>query len=249
VSAESYQPGAVDHNVENIGLEPVWPYNLIGDTSPLFALARRTYEHRAFQISADWAYDPIQAARLGMGSEVGATLNAMAQKFQKFPNGLAKWEAADHEFYVEETGITADALEEALVQDYDGTIRIAPALPPGWDFDGTVAVRGKTRVNVQTRNGAVTTAVIDAGKTGTLRVRNPWAGQEVDVVRGKDGVKAVKAERGPVITFRADAGESYLVEKHGAPAEKRAFAPVSGTLAGSAKRLGTVQIGLFGDGQ
>ena len=34
VIAESWQPGAEDHNVENIGLEPVWPYDLIGDSSP-----------------------------------------------------------------------------------------------------------------------------------------------------------------------------------------------------------------------
>ena len=27
----SYQPAATTHNVENIGLEPVWPYGLIGD--------------------------------------------------------------------------------------------------------------------------------------------------------------------------------------------------------------------------
>src|SRR5208283_3148679 len=39
VIAESYLPGAEDHNIENIGLETVWPYAIIGDTSPLFPLA------------------------------------------------------------------------------------------------------------------------------------------------------------------------------------------------------------------
>ena len=35
VIANSYLPAKQSHNVENIGLEPVWPYNLIGDASPL----------------------------------------------------------------------------------------------------------------------------------------------------------------------------------------------------------------------
>jgi alpha-L-fucosidase 2 len=38
--AESWQPDAENHNAENIGLEPVWPCDLIGDNSPLFAPAR-----------------------------------------------------------------------------------------------------------------------------------------------------------------------------------------------------------------
>jgi hypothetical protein len=33
VIAESYLPAAHNHNAENIGLEPVWPYNVIGDTN------------------------------------------------------------------------------------------------------------------------------------------------------------------------------------------------------------------------
>ncbi len=72
--AESYLPGARNHNGENIGLEPVWPYDLIGDKSPLFELAKRTYEHRLSSHTAGWSFDPIQAARLDMGSEVGAAL-------------------------------------------------------------------------------------------------------------------------------------------------------------------------------
>ena len=72
--AESYLPGAPDHNGENIGLETVWPYDLIGDTSPLFELAKRTYEHRLNPQTASWSFDPIHAARLDMGNEVGATL-------------------------------------------------------------------------------------------------------------------------------------------------------------------------------
>jgi alpha-L-fucosidase 2 len=246
VIAESYQPGAEIHNVENIGLEPVWPYGIIGDTSALFGLAQRTYAHRPNVANIDWNFDPIQAARLRSGTEVGSTLVQITEKVQNFVNGMAKWEPTAKEFYVEQTGVVADALQEALVQDYDGIIRIAPATPPGWDFEGSVYVRGRTKVDVQMRNGSVTTVVIEAGTNGPIRMRNPWPGKAVDVIDGKNGLKIGAV--GPLIEFAGMAGTSYLVENRDEPAG-RAFAPVSGAPATSAKKLGPVQIGLFGDAQ
>lgn len=245
VIAESYEPGAEIHNVENIGLEPVWPYGLIGDTSPLFELARRTYARRPNKGGIDWSFDPIQAARLGLGKEAGTSLVEITEKVQNFPNGMAKWEPTAREFYVEEAGVVADALQEALAQDYDGVIRVAPALPPGWDFAGSVFVHGKSKVDVETRDGVVTTVVIEAGTTGMVQMRNPWPGQAVDVIAGKAGTRVARGVPGPEIGFRAIAGRSYLIERQSGSTRPRAFAPVSGTPAPMAKRLGPVQIGLF----
>jgi hypothetical protein len=249
VIAESYEPAAEIHNIENIGLEPVWPYSLIGDASPHFPLAQRTYAHRPNIANVDWSFDPIQAARLGLGGEVGSTLIATTEKFQGFVNGMAKWEAAATDFYVEQAGIVADALQEALVQDYDGVIRIAPAIPPGWDFDGSVFVRGRTKVDVQTRNGAVSTVVIEAGSNGTIKLRNPWPGSPVDVLSGKAGTKVVSANLEPVIEFKVAAGTSYLIERRDMPVSAARFAPLSGEPASSAKKFGPVQIGLFAEAQ
>jgi hypothetical protein len=245
VIAESYLPAAKNHNAENIGLEPVWPYNLIGDTSPLFALARRTYEHRLFRSVADWSFDPIQAARLDMGSEVGTTLEQITERSQHSINGLANWDKEYGEFYVEQTGVVAAALQEMLVQDYDGLIRIAPAVPPGWNVDGSVYVRGRTKVDVQVADGVVMTAVIESGTAQNLRVRNPWPGQAADIVSGRGGMRVVKASSGPVLSFHAHAGVSYLLQRADFPVSSMRFSPVSGTPAHAAKRLGRVQIGLF----
>lgn len=245
VIAESYLPSAENHNIENIGLEPVWPYAIIGDASSMFPLARRTYAHRPNISAADWSFDPIQAARLDLGAEVGSTLVETTRKFQGFVNGMAKWEASAREFYVEQAGVVADALQEALVQDYDGVIRIAPAIPPGWDFDGSVYVRGRTKVDIQVRNGKVTTVVIEAGKTQPLKIRNPWPGHAVDVISGKTGKKIIASTDGPLIEFRAYAGTIYLVENHKEHFTVEPFAPVTGKSAALAKRLGPVQIGLF----
>jgi hypothetical protein len=247
VIAESYLPAAENHNAENIGLEPVWPYDLIGDTSPLFPLARRTYEHRLFKGVADWSFDPIQAARLHLGSEVGSTLRIITERSQHTVNGFANWDREYGEFYIEETGIVADALQEALVQDYDGVIRIAPGIPPGWDFAGSVFVRGRTKVDVEVRGGEVVTAVIEAGMNAPMRVRNPWPGEAIDVIAGNSNKQVRSGDSGQEIRFDAVAGTSYLLQKHVAPVTAVRFAPVSGTAAREAKKLGSVMIGIPAD--
>lgn len=245
VIAESYLPAAENHNAENIGLEPVWPYDLVGDTSPLFPLARRTYEHRLFKGVADWSFDPIQAARLHLGDEVGSTLLTITEQSQHTVNGFANWDREYGEFYIEETGIVADALEEALVQDYDGVIRIAPAIPRTWDFQGSVFVRGKTKVDVEVRDGEIVTVAIEAGTTAPLRVRNPWPGQSVDIIAGASAKKNVSDDADLELSFPAVAGAKYLIERHEAPVTRLPFAAVRGDAATEARKLRSVQIGLF----
>lgn len=240
--AESYLPGAENRNVENIGLEPVWPYNLIGDTSPLFSLARRTFEHRLFQGVEDWSPDPIQAARLDLPKDEAAMLVKISQDKQLAPNGLAYWGSSHSEFYVEQVGVVACALEESLVQDYDGLLRIAPSIPPGWDFRGSVFVRGNTKVDVDVSGGKVVGALIEAGTTHEVSVRNPWPGEAVDV--SVNGVKVIDGDRDTTFSFQAIGGKRYVVERTSEPLRNFAFATVSAAPATSPRRLGKARIGL-----
>ncbi len=244
VIADSYSPNAVTHNYENIGLEPVWPYNLINDTSPLFALAKQTYAHRRYPVNQDWSFDPIQAARLGLGSEAEATLLKLTTKYQTFVNGFANWGGKQGEFYIEQQGVVATALQEALVQDYDGLIRIAPAIPPDWNFDGIVHVRARGKVYVQVRNGLPTTVAIEAGSDQPISFRNPWPQGPVEVVNGVSGAKVKQSASGTTVTFSAVAGSTYLVRRLNNPAKQPGFSSVSGVPARVAKKFNTVQIGL-----
>lgn len=239
VIAESYDPGAAEHNEENTGLEPVWPYNLIGDDSPMLALARRTYATRPYPVHQDWSFDPVQAARLGLSEEVRSTLIALTGRYQKFINGFANWGGPAGEFYVEQEGVVALALAEALVQDYDGLIRIAPAVPTEWNFEGSVWVRNRTRVDVQVRAGVPTTVAIEAGATETLRIRNPWPGQRVEFVDAQG--KSVLSSGDSILKLSVRSGESYLLAPAGGATQT--FAAISGTPALQFKSLGAVQIG------
>jgi alpha-L-fucosidase 2 len=240
VIAESYDPAAAAHNEENIGLEPVWPYNLIGDNSPMLALAKSTYATRPYPVHQDWSFDPVQAARLGLSDEVRSTLIALTERYQKYINGFANWGGPEGEFYVEQEGVVALALAEALVQDYDGLIRIAPATPSQWDFEGSVWVRDRTRVDVQVRGGVPTTVAIEAGAPSTLHIRNPWPGQPVEVVdaRGKTVLKSAESN----LELPVRKGEAYLLRSNAAGAPLT-LAPVTGTPSLQLKRLGPVQLG------
>ena len=242
VIADSYLPAAENHNIENIGLEPVWPYDLIGLDSVQLPLARRTFEHRPNPLKADWSFDPIQAARLGLGAQVAQTLIGLTKRYQTFPNGFANWGGASGEFYVEQSGVVADALQEALVQDYAGILHIAPAVPPGWDMDGSVLVRGNTLVDVQTHSGIPTTVVIQSGSNATLRVANPWPERTLQVIDAASGKGVPTTTTHSIISFAATIGHNYLLQPSGAA--PLPFAAITATPATHARKLGPVQIGL-----
>jgi hypothetical protein len=250
VFADSYQPAAKTENGENIGLEPVWPYGLIGDDTVvsgdnLTALAQRTYTDRPNKTNPDWSFDAVQAARLGLGSEVAADLNAVTQNYQAYISGMANLFNGNtgDEPYIEQSSTVATAVDEALVQDYDGTLRFAPAWPAGWDVSGTVAVPGGTKVDVQVEGGTLATAAIQAGTTQTLTVRNPWPGRQAEVVNGATGAVVVGATTNATLSVPV-AAAAYLVEQPSAPTTSLAYAQVTGTRATAAKHLGKVQIGL-----
>jgi alpha-L-fucosidase 2 len=172
---------------------------------------------------------------------VASTLTGLTEQFQAYPTGFAKF--GPSEPYVEQIGVLATALQESLVQNYDGLLRIAPAWPAGWDVDGTVFTQGRSKVDVQIRRGVPVTVAIEAGSAMALRVRNPWPGQPVEVVTGT-GKRVLGPTRADEFTLDVRAGQAYLVQPLSAPTNRLPFAPVTGSPATTAKVLGSRTIGL-----
>ncbi|MGY4911609.1 RICIN domain-containing protein [Micromonospora aurantiaca (nom. illeg.)] len=241
--ALSAQPTATKHNVENLGLEPVWPYNLIGDTGNQSELARRTFAHRSYVTESSWSYDALHAARLGLGDEMRTALGANIAKYQVFPSGMASWNQQPETPYLEQLGVTAAAVGEGVVQSYDGTVRVAPGWPSGWDVDATVHIPHKGKAYVQIRGGDLVTVAVDAGATGTVTVRNPWPGQRVSVVTGS-GTTVLSGQTGATIAVPAQAGTAYLIQREAAPTTALPFAQVGGVAATSPKSWSGRTIGL-----
>jgi len=251
VIADSYQPSAPLENSENIGLEPVWPWGVIGDSTTvngdnLTALADRTYNSRPNVNIADWSYDAVDAARLDMSSQVQSDLVANVERYQGYISGLSSFtgDSPGDEPYIEQSSNVATAMDEALATDYDGTLRIAPAWPSGWNASGTVYIQGGSKVDVQVEGGVITTAAIQAGTTQTMTVRNPWPGDQAEVVNGSTGAVVVAATTSTTFSVPVTAGSSYLIEQPSSLTTSLPFAQVTGTQATAAKHLGNVQIGL-----
>jgi hypothetical protein len=140
-------------------------------------------------------------------------------------------------------GVDASAISQALVQDYDGTLRIAPGWPANWNADGTVYIQHRGRVHVQITGGRLVTVAVDAGADGTISLRNPWPGQSVTVVDGS-GATVLSGQSGSTLAIPAVAGDSYLVEPASAPTTSLPFAPVSGSPASAPKSYGGRSIGM-----
>ena len=230
----SYQPSATIRNSENIGLEPVCPYGVIGDSTTvngdnLTALVDRTYNSKPNTDSNDWSFDAVDAARLDMGSQVSTDLVNNTEKYQTYISGLAAFNpGSSDEPYIEQQSTVATAMDEALATDYDGTLRIAPAWPSGWNGSGTVYIQGGSKVDVQVEGGIIATAAIQAGTTGTMTVRNPWPGQQAEVVNGSTGAVVVGATTASTFSVPVTAGSSYLVEQPSSPTTSLPFAQVTG---------------------
>ncbi|WP_198035216.1 ricin-type beta-trefoil lectin domain protein [Streptacidiphilus rugosus] len=247
VLGQSSQPTAAVNNSENDDLEAVWPYGLVGDNSSLTSLAQRTYNSRVNVHANDWSFDAVDAARLGLGSSVAADLTALTQTYQTYPTGMANlWgQSGGTEPYIEQAADVALAVNESLVQDYDGLLRIAPALPPGWDADGTQYIQGGSTVSVQVHGGVIGTVGIHAGSNGTITMRNPWPGQSVEVVDGTDESTVVVAPTtASQFSVPTTAGNSYLVQPVAAPVSGMTFAQLTGTPATTVSHLGKVRIGI-----
>ncbi|GAA0959493.1 glycoside hydrolase N-terminal domain-containing protein [Kribbella koreensis] len=239
----STQPAAQRRNSENIGLEAVWPFNLIGDSGPMTALARRTYASRSYVNSNSWSYDSLHAARLGLPTEMKTALLAAIRQFQVYPSGMASFTAQPaQEPYIEQSGVLAATVPEALATDYDGVLRIAPSWPTDWSGEGTVAIGHKSRVHVQIAGGSPTTVAISSGANQQLAVRSPWPGQSVTVLDGQTRATVVGPQTNATFTIPAQSGKSYLVEKTGTAVQP--FQALTGTPATAARRWDKATIGL-----
>ena len=244
VISDSFQPTATIRNGENIGLEPVWPYGLIGDNSSLTALANRTYNSRPNVYGNDWSMDAVDAARLDMASQVQTDLVQITERNQAFIAGTSTLGGLTPgtEPYLEQSATVGTALDEALATDYDGTLRIAPAWPSAWNVAGTVFIQGNSKVDVQVQGGTITTAALIAGSTASYTVKNPFASTEV--VNGSTGAVVVSPTTAATFTIPATSGTSYLIENSAQLTTSYAFAQISGSAATTDKHLGPVQIGL-----
>ena len=235
------------NNTQNTDMEALYPWGVLDAGS---ALMQNTFKERVFPETREWNEDPIWAARLGLPDAMQQLLVQGTENLQKYPSGYTMHGVNDdpasvHAMYSEWGGIVAGALQDGLVQDYTGTVRVAAAWPSDWNVSGSVQIPGDTRVSTQVRDGVPEYAGIQAGSNQTLTIANPWPGQAAEVVSGSAPGRTITGPTtAATITLAVTKGASYVLQRAAKPVASMPFAPVTGTPATTAKHLGDRTLGV-----
>ncbi|MFF0342349.1 hypothetical protein [Kribbella sp. NPDC004875] len=233
------------HNTQNPEMEALWPWGVFDKTSELM---QATYRQRVYPQDKDWGMDTTWAARLGLSDEVKRLLLKGIADFQIYPNGFTVHRTGqeavrNHSFYNEWGGVLTTGLQEALVQSYDGVVRVAPAWPKNWDVSGSVQIEGGHRVSTEVHNGVPSVVGIQAGSRETLKVANPWPGQQVRVV-DSHGRVVVPPTSSDVVSVAVTPNTSYTLERVAVPLSSFDFAPLTGQPASAVKTVGNRVLGI-----
>lgn len=111
---------------------------------------------------------------------------------------------------IQRLGRAADALHNALCQSVppspgkDPVIRLFPAWPGEWDASFKLLCRGGFLVSTSMQGGKITFVGIESQAGGTCRIRNPWPGSEVLLV--KNG-KATGELQGDLLVITSKKGD------------------------------------------
>lgn len=184
--------------------------------TPLFnALINEIYIHHNAADSMFWCMTPIYLSRLGMSELLYPCIRDIVSEWVINPQGLGtdgflgvtqtycrnmvnsvrnvetgkiteveSWNFRYFDF--ETVPIIATAVNESLLQSYDGIIRILPAVEPGQDISFSLYAEGGFKVNVELHSGYVITVEArgEGGKCliklpdflpdANIYIKNPW---------------------------------------------------------------------------
>ncbi|MBI4025612.1 MAG: hypothetical protein HY360_11580 [Verrucomicrobia bacterium] len=182
-------------------LSGVFPYGVIGIDAPdsTRRIAEVTFSHYRFNADAGHEFLPVIAARLGNAEWARAALFHYIQSFQVFDQGhfnyynlwgnksedSTNWES-EH-LYMEAGGILLSAVNEMLLQSYDGKIRVFPALPSHWPARFILRAAGSFLVCSEHRPGQGIPYILIqpiGGDTRPCRVVAPWEQGAVVTAKG-----------------------------------------------------------------
>lgn len=238
-------------------LSAVFPYGVIGaESAPeLRRLAEDTFSRYRFNADAGHEFLPVIAARLGNAEWWRAAMYQYVQFFQCYEQGLFHYynlagqrelggvAVAEHHPYLEASGIMATAVNEMLLQSYDGTLRVFPATPERWPARFILRAAGSFLVASEHRGREGIPGIAIQAVGGTVRpcrVAVPWP-QGAELFSAGRAVK-FKTVDGKAL-FEAKPGAVYLLLPKGAKAEALPTASVGFTRSFSPCRVGNAWYG------
>ena len=227
-------PASPSRNGENVACELIWPYGVTGIGAPDYAVALSTWKTRPFPYGNVWANDAIQAARLGLGDDAYKGLVTMLQKYQSYPNGMTNNTNGVFEYL----GVHLSAINESVLQSYNDTIRVFPAMPTDATFVGrfTLAAKGGFLISAEKDAADIKYVGLASTRGGTAHIANPWGAQALQVRRTRDGA-IVASAASAAFDLPTDAGAIYVVERVAKPLSSYSYARITGVANASSKAL------------
>ena len=217
-------------NGENVELDVIYPFGLAGIGSRTTRRRSGLTSSGRFQGSYGWDWSPVCAARLGLGDEAARLQAEHCRNTQHWPQGF--WDSPSGPYwagglvdcpYFDSPGVNAATTTEMLLQSYDGTIRVWPAVPNTWS--GVFRLRAETGFLVVSERaaGQVRYVAIESLFGGPCRLVNPWNARARVTQDGQTVIETDEAE----IAFATALGKRYLVERLDAPLSQFAMAPLA----------------------
>ena len=233
------------HNTENVANYATYPFAVFGIGKPDWQLAKNTFDNRPVQgMGNGWEPAAIVAARLGLADEAAkltmghmiSNLRAVSGTWYSPTTAVFAGNIPDSTYY-DAAGVSAQGLNEMLLQSHDGIIRLAPAWPAKWQAQYRLLARGGFMVSADIEDGRVRYALIESQRGGACRVANPWPGKALVSSGGKAVLSTDKRE----LVFPTKAGKTYRLEPAARPLAKLAFAPLAPKPNAGPKYIGRLQ--------
>ena len=179
------------------------------DTPELFEAARETLELRGDE-GTGWslAWKINFWARMEESERAHELLSQLVVPARLAPNMFD----LHPPFQIDGNFGATGGIAEMLLQSHNGELHLLPALPDAWptgQVEGLRA-RGAVTVALSWAEGALTEARVTADESGDLVVRNADFAEPLAVFR-EDGTPATFELADQVVTFQADAGETYRI--------------------------------------
>jgi alpha-L-fucosidase 2 len=147
--------------------------------------------------------------------------------------------------------IVATALNEMLLQSYDGAVRLFPATPEAWSASFRLACTGGFVADAELQEGKVAWVCLDSRLGKTCRLVAPWGGDasclELDASGeslGSIAPKTVAWGEDVALEFPTTAGHRYLLTREPIVLDDWVVVPTSYETNGESRKLGDASLGL-----